>query len=335
MAFLLVFCLVFPALADTISVATFNVWSGLTYDGFFSAGSYESGGDRTLRFVKLIEELDKLAPDVIAINEANPLPNYARDLASELDYQFIYNVARGGIRIGKIGLPANLREGDAILAREDLDLEKVGKRALTGGPSGNTFSFQLGETCQAFVGKISVSGKDVYIFTTQWTSASISDRLVLDNIVSQYSSNQIGGEEFIEQSKSFVKTRELRLKQAELTLDFINELAASEDVILMGSLNALPDSAEIRLLKNAGFKDAFTAAGKGPGATYDAKNNLNIVKYFPEIAEDDYQFRLDYIMVRGDSLKIKECKVILNNSIFNDSHFSDHYGVMAKIEVSK
>jgi len=60
--------------------------------------------------------LKELSPDIIAVNEANKLPGYARSLSKELDYDQIHHIGLGGLRIGPIGLPVYLREGDVLLA---------------------------------------------------------------------------------------------------------------------------------------------------------------------------------------------------------------------------
>jgi hypothetical protein len=73
---------------------------------------------------------------------------------------YIHHVGLGGVRIGPVGLPVNLREGDVILAREDLELEYIGRKALTGGAVGNFFTFHFGDATQIVAGKIRVGGRE-------------------------------------------------------------------------------------------------------------------------------------------------------------------------------
>ena len=76
-----------------IRILTINVWSGLTYKGFFKMGEYEHHPDR--RYELLVSEIRNLDPDILAIQEANPLPYYVERLAADLNYQAIYRVALG------------------------------------------------------------------------------------------------------------------------------------------------------------------------------------------------------------------------------------------------
>jgi hypothetical protein len=66
---------------ETIRMVTINVWSGLDYRGYFKMGEYEDAAIRKQRHEVLIEQLRELAPDVVALNEANQLPGYVRQLA--------------------------------------------------------------------------------------------------------------------------------------------------------------------------------------------------------------------------------------------------------------
>ena len=68
-----------------IRILTINVWSGLTYKGFFKMGEYQDNPEK--RYELLVSEIRKLTPDIIAIQEANPLPRYAKRLAADLDYR--------------------------------------------------------------------------------------------------------------------------------------------------------------------------------------------------------------------------------------------------------
>ncbi|MBN1647326.1 MAG: endonuclease/exonuclease/phosphatase family protein [Spirochaetales bacterium] len=318
--------------AQTISVASVNCWSGLTYKGLFASGRFEGSGDMSLRYDNLVEQLGSYRPDIIGLVEANPLPSYARKLAEGLKYQYIWNVSRGGVRVGKIGLPANLREGEAILARENLGLMKAGSKQVSGGPSGNTFSFQAGAACQIFGGTIKVGKREVYIFVTQWNDITPARQESLEEILKDYTRQELGAGEFLKKVKKAVMDREKRVKQAEATLDYINEIAGTSDVILMGSMNTVPGSAELDVLKAAGFTDAFAVKGSGRGITYDGTRNSNIIEYFPEIAGLKPQLRLDYIFIRGRHLAISDCSVFLDRDRYG-SYPSDHYGVYARISV--
>ena len=115
------------ATAESLRVLTINVWSGLDYRGLLSCGEYESPLRREARFQLLVREIKALDPDLIFVQEANgrPLQPYCSRLARFLGYDEIHQICLAGIKLGYVGIPANLNEGNGILAKPSLDLEKI------------------------------------------------------------------------------------------------------------------------------------------------------------------------------------------------------------------
>jgi endonuclease/exonuclease/phosphatase family metal-dependent hydrolase len=149
--------------SQEIRILTINVWSGLTYKGFFKMGEYEHHPKK--RYELLLSEVRKLAPDIIAIQEANPLPDYVKQLAADLDYQVIYCVTLEGIRFGSFGIPTNMREGQAILVKRPWTITELGRKRLSGGGIvTNWFSFHFHEVTQTLLGRAVINGKPLYIY---------------------------------------------------------------------------------------------------------------------------------------------------------------------------
>jgi hypothetical protein len=74
--------------STTLKIITFNIWHGLiTDEGILELGEYETSGRREVRYSQLLAELQRLDPDVIALQEANPLPDYATKIASDLGFR--------------------------------------------------------------------------------------------------------------------------------------------------------------------------------------------------------------------------------------------------------
>jgi len=133
---------------------------------------------------------------------------------------------------------------------------------------------------------------------------------------------------------------------------FINQIAGDNPVILMGDFNDLSDSEPIGIVLQAGFIDTYPAVNfdpiGGPGYTWDELLNTNIQTHYltsllPTIREGWQEEkptagarrdRIDYIFARGDELKIKASKVVLNQ-LENNLHPSDHFGVMTIFEVNE
>ena len=92
-----------------LKVLDINVWSGLDYIGTLTMGEYESAAVREKRFQALVQQIKALDPDIIGVHEANKVPAYARRLAAETGCVAFQHVGVGGVRLGMLGLPWNLR----------------------------------------------------------------------------------------------------------------------------------------------------------------------------------------------------------------------------------
>ncbi|PKL74266.1 MAG: hypothetical protein CVV27_21380, partial [Candidatus Melainabacteria bacterium HGW-Melainabacteria-1] len=156
-----------PFSGDRLTVMTINVWSGLDYRGTLIMGEYEIPGIREKRYQALLGEIRRLSPDIIGINEANFLPDYVERLAGDLDYDFIFHVGVSGARVGRLGIPWNLREGDALLARRGMGLEFVGRKHLGGGGFvANWASFHTEDATQVLVGSVNAGWRKIFVAVT-------------------------------------------------------------------------------------------------------------------------------------------------------------------------
>lgn len=91
---------------DVLRVLTVNVWSGLDYSGFFRMGEYETKRRREARFRSLLAQVERLSPDVILVQEANPVGRYTARLAAALSMDEVHQVVNGGLKVGPFGFPA-------------------------------------------------------------------------------------------------------------------------------------------------------------------------------------------------------------------------------------
>lgn len=320
------------AVAETLTVATVNTWSGLTYQGVFQVGEYEDRATRTFRFGLLADALLAIRPDVIALQEANPLPRYAEELAERLPgYDSVAAVRQAGVRVGPVGLPANLREGELLLADRARGLTRTAARQLAGPGAGDVAAFQLGSGTQMLAGRVQVGDRAVHLFTTRWTPSPQADRNRLVGLVDQYVSGSLEGDELARLVGEAVRGSERRRQEARESVAFINETAGREPVILMGSLFALPDSEEIRVLREAGFVDVWAAVGPSAGYTFDATSNANIIQH-DLASHPGERARYDYIFIRGDGIVARSARIILATPTYG-VHPSAHYGIYAEIRI--
>ncbi len=88
----------------TLRIVTINVWSGLDYHGTLNFGEYESAERRDFRFQFLARQLKELKPDIIFVQEANPVGKYSSALADSLDFDEVHQVCNAGLKILGFGL---------------------------------------------------------------------------------------------------------------------------------------------------------------------------------------------------------------------------------------
>ena len=321
---------------QNLRIVTINVWAGLDYKGSLKMGEYQAPETRERRTRILLDQLSELDPDVIAVNEANKLPRYARNLSGELGYDRIHHVGLGGLRAGLLGLPLNLREGDVILARKSLRLERAGRRQLSGGPVGNFFTCHFADATQVIGGRISVGGREMYLFNTHWHASPFPTAEYIQRLEERRNAGLIDAERWHELTAEAVEGRNWRLEEARKTVEFIDGIAGGAPVILMGDFNALELSDEIAIVKAAGFRDAYAEAGEAPGYTWDGTVNTNIQLQKRTFPEDFWlepkQQRIDYIFFRGPGLQVSTARVVLD-SPRGGLYPSDHFGVMADFQL--
>lgn len=323
------------AAADSLKVVTINVWSGLDYIGSLKMGEYESAEIRERRYQILLQQLRELDPDVIALNEANKLPRYARRIARDLNVDQLHHLGVAGIHIGPLGLPVNLREGDVILAKKDLNLQSAGRRQLSGGHVGRFFTFHFADATQVIGATIEFAGQTIYLFNTHWHASRYANRATLEKITQQYLEGEIGDDQYLNIVTDAVEGKKWRLGEARRTIEFINKTAGQNPAILMGDFNDLFYSDPIRMLRESGFIDSYSQVNREPGPTWDERLNRNIrLHYLTEIPspENARRDRIDYIFFRGQPLKVRRSEVVLNK-VADNLHPSDHFGVMTIFEI--
>lgn len=265
-----------------LRVLALNVWSGLDYQGYLWMGTCESARDRERRYRRLLHQLRALGPDVIGLNEANPLPRYARRLARDLGYDEVHHPGLSGVRLGPLRLPANLCEGEALLARRGLGLRDAGRRQLTGGPVHRHWSLNLGNATQVIGARI--HGLDLYC--THWSVAVDA---------ADYAKHG--------DSRGTATAAARRRHEAEGTLAFLKPRPG----ILLGDLNAPPDAPEVRRLRDAGWTDVPV------GPTWDPARNQHLTCGGP--AE-----RVDYVFL-GPGVKLLRAEVVMDREPHPSDHF--------------
>jgi len=326
---------------------TQNAWPGLDYVGDIKMGYVDSDEHRERRFRALVQEIRAQQADVVSINEANILPGFAKRLARELGYDYIYDVSDSGVRIGGMGFPINMRSGDVILARKDLKLRRVGRRRLSGGPQSKFGSFNFDDGTEILVGRVSLGGKDIFVATTHPHSSVPLNGWslgLMDELKARWSYSDGEYSKAMERLESESARRRSEFDAMAAYLRKI--VPAGAALVLMGDFNAEADWPEMRSFFEGNYRDTYALANGDPGFTWDAECNDNIKSYykadlnrkFDALYDHLYEYsnfvrwRIDFILanmnIPVDAIKQS---MLCGDTIIDGVHPSDHFGVISTI----
>lgn len=269
---------------ETLRVATLNLW--------------HREGPWPARAALIREELERLAPDVVGLQEVlaftdgdGRTENQAGELAAGLGYELVYAPAAE--------LGGGLTLGNALLTRHPV-LEHA-HSALPTRPEepGRGVGFLLTETPW---GRL-----PVFVTHLSWELDAGATRVA--------------------QVRALTDWLSARAPLGKGALP----------AIVVGDFNAEPDSDEIRFLtgrhvlegRSVYFADAWRYEGEGPGYTFDRRN-----AYAARVSEPPR--RIDYIFVRGpdrarrgEPLRARVCFDAPRDGVWP----SDHFGVVADVVV--
>ncbi len=351
----IIFLLTSISFAQTrsIKIITINVWSGLDYNGFFIMGEYESPERREERFIILLKKIREISPDIIFLQEANPVDKYAERLADSLSFDEIHQVCNAGIKFWSVGMPSNFKEGIAIIADQKLKLNYINTWKLGGpfGLFGDLISFHFNESNFALVGKIKVEGSAFYLINTHLNANVPSDSSIRIKYENYCKQNFIGKEEFsevIEKWNEEIKKKNIEFE--ELT-ERIKDLPSEYPYIIGGDFNTASTNEKISsFIKENKLIDTFFNDSSSDIYTWDTGKNENInfstklsdaegnkLKSYNVLGAvyDSVPRRIDYLLLdhHFNKTDVKNYKIIFD-SASDGIHTSDHFGVMSEINIS-
>jgi len=356
--------------ASRLRVATFNVWSGLDYQGTKTAGlrsilkfgEYESPERREQRFALLVDQLRALSPDIVFLQEANPTGPYAARLAQTLGYSEIHQVENGGVKLGPIGFPSNLKVGMVILARPSLHIRRHDVWKLSGpaGLLGDAVSLHFGEMVTCLVAKIVVNDTPVYLVNVHLAAAASDDESFVAKFRDTPEGRRVPGTEFAELITENRERNRRQQEEARKLVRLIDGLPSDYPVIVAGDFNAEPESQTMQTVLSSGSSfDALSTVNErtsdGPAVeaiTWDAQANRNVAftgrpfnsagqALKPRAALDSFfdsaiSRRLDYILLHE---RFRPEDVVAASVAFDKQvdglHASDHYGIVTDIDISR
>jgi endonuclease/exonuclease/phosphatase family metal-dependent hydrolase len=351
-AFAAVFLLVWAtAQAAPLRVVTINVWSGLDYRGFWSFGKWEADSVREERFALLVAQLRALQPDIVFVQEANPVRSYSKKLGRALGMDEIHQMCNGGVKIGPVGVPLGFKEGNAILARSALKLHKLDEWKQSGGVGvfGDAISFHLSENISSLVGRIETDAGPLFVVNTHLFAAPTLDSTVTDSVNALVRSGrftQTEADAALQQGKHGLARRAKELKRLRAQLA---ALPGEIPVIVAGDFNAPPTETCItEFTSSGGFIDSYRRAATS-ACTWDAAHNANVrlscdtvdargrsLSLYESMAaiSASHPHRIDYICLSRHFVAddVRASRMVLDSSV-NGLCASDHFGMLADVEL--
>ena len=345
---LLILAAASPSTAQSLRVATINVWSGLDYSIGCTSGRYETEAEQLARFRLLVNELREQKPDIIAIQESNPVRKFSIAFAESLDYDEIHQSVNGGIRIAGAGIPTNLDEGIAILAHPRLQLRKERSYKISGGFGlhGDFLSLQMQEANFMLVGKIVAEGNSILVATLH--PKAVVPLTMLDTILVWQKDGRISESQYTTLSASIEDEASQRETSFESSIEELESDYPDQAIILLGDFNAAPQSNELRWLTQSRSFFDIVPDDDSLIATWDPGININInASVSPVLADgslksqseqlgaayDRTRRRIDYILLNAKcrmAVEEQTARIFLNEPQ-NGLYASDHYGVVAEL----
>ena len=286
-----------------ITLANMNVWFGLDCRGIIKFGEYESSRIRTARFNQLTAKFKDQQPDVIAIQEANPLPKYVNRLGGALDYDFTWNITNSGIKFMGYGIPVNFSAGNAVLAKKGYNLQYLGKRRLSGrGIQTKHLSIHFKELRDVIAARVNIRGKSLIIFNTQTHFSVVWNNTWEKALTAMIADYDLSAKAKKNLMASIHKSNTRRRHEIARLIDFVRETTRkhNDPFAIMGDFNATVDSAEmIQLFSEFDLLDSYAVKNPGKsGYTWDPGKN-------PNTGYDASSFWADGISARDPLNKLK------------------------------
>jgi len=255
-----------------IKLLTYNTLHGLEPSGITVRAS-ESHEVRQARLDLQFRQLSLIQPDVMLLQEVNPLPEMAEQYVtamkrSGLDYQAVHQVDACGVRlVPGLAVVPGLNNGLAVLAKAPLRLRKVEGLKLSGGfgRCDDYMGFQTGELRYALIAEIENpnTGRKLLTVSLHLHSGIERNAFFIQKINEAVKAGKARQEDFADIVAAMEQDQERRLEEIRLLVKEIDKLYAKGaylGVLVGGDFNFEPDDPEYRELERAGLKDTYAMA---------------------------------------------------------------------------
>jgi len=352
-----------------LKIATFNVWHGLAGSGVLRFREFEPEARREDRFRATLRILSGLDPDILLLQELNPVSHRGHELTQVLGGHFDGRVDQGGLKLFSRGLPSNLATGLGLIirgkvrpAREREDFDRMPREVcLSGGFgfSGERMSFHLDERRYAQLRSVRHESFGRLLIVNVHLHHGFERFPDLVALLGQaVEAGKIAISDVERLGEALDHARARRLSEIDRLLEVVHAFAARHDGILIGGdLNSTAEGAAYRALIDDGFSDlALSAAARksgGDGPTWDPTANPENHRLQREVGFDfplpdfgnpeftkvyrDFDSkprRIDFLLVKGSLAKARPANVERFGFPDQASQLapSDHFGLIATFD---
>ena len=340
----------------TLKVINYNLWHGLG-TGFLKREELEPEDHRKARFQEQINLLKGEKPDVLFLQELNPVSSRSGEIAKALGMSHTFQRTNCGMSLLGMGFPINLNVGIAILVKPPLQIKKITGHKLSGpgGFCGSGFSFQYSEFRFALFALAHHPKYGSFLLANthfhhgaEWSSKVREqlDSWEKDGVLTASQKNELKGE--IDNSN---KRREQELENLFSKINEIQVHYEGLPLILAGDFNATVESPVYKkIIETHNLKDTAGDAAPTP-YTWDPEQNkknhqytekfgvsvptfdkTKVENFFKEY--DKRQRRIDYIFVSPE-IEVQSYSLFANQPNNAGLVASDHFGVIASLGLNE
>ncbi len=255
-----------------VTVLSYNTLHGLEPSGL----TVKAGEPQEARQARLNLQFEQLAvarPEVILLQEVNPLPEMAETYVAAmkrvgLEYSQVHQVDACGVRLAPgLAVVPDLNNGLVVLAKAPLKLKKVAGLKLSGGfgRCDDYMGLQTGELRYALVAEVENpdTGKKLLAVSLHLHSGIERNAFFIQRIKEAVEQGRARREDFEGIVAAMEQDQNRRLDEIRLLVKEIQKLDARgryAGTLVGGDFNFEPDDPEYRELERAGLKDTYTIA---------------------------------------------------------------------------
>jgi endonuclease/exonuclease/phosphatase family metal-dependent hydrolase len=253
-------------------VLTYNTLHGLESSGLTVKAS-ESKDARQARLNLQFQQLSVVQPDLMLLQEVNPLPEMAEGYVAALkgyglQYAEVHQVDACGVRLAPgLAVVPGLNNGLAVLAKAPLRLRKLKGLKLSGGFGGcsDFMGLQTGELRYALIAEIENpdTGRKLLAVSLHLHSGIERNAFFVQKINEAVDQGKVRREDFEGIVAALEQGQERRLGEIRLLVKEMQKLQTEGTylgAIIGGDFNFEPDDPEYRELERAGLRDTYMIA---------------------------------------------------------------------------